>query len=99
MSNNEEHDHPSPENVKPPPRETPLPAPPGARRDIESQRPGETGFGVSEIVRRWRREDMLKKGSLALRGSGLLLCLLSFIIMASNKHGDWRNFDRYEEYR
>lgn len=42
---------------------------------------------------------MLKRGSLALRGLGLLFSLLAFIIMASNQHGDWKNFDRYEEYR
>lgn len=58
-----------------------------------------TGFGVAPITRRWRREDMLKRGSLALRGLALLFSLLAFIIMASNKHGDWKDFDKYEEYR
>ncbi|KAL5740286.1 hypothetical protein ACOSP7_029162 [Xanthoceras sorbifolium] len=58
-----------------------------------------TGFGVSAITRRWKREDLLKKGGLALRGLGLLFSLLAFIIMACNKHGDWKDFDKYEEYR
>lgn len=58
-----------------------------------------TGFGVAPITRRWRREDMLNRGSLALRGLALLFSLLAFIIMASNKHGDWKNYDKYEEYR
>ncbi|GFY82481.1 uncharacterized protein family [Actinidia rufa] len=75
------------------------PAPPPLAGDVESQTV-ETGFGVAGIVRRWRREDLLKRGSLALRGLGLLFSLLAFIIMASNKHGpDWENFDKYEEYR
>ncbi|OVA17215.1 Uncharacterized protein family UPF0497 [Macleaya cordata] len=54
--------------------------------------------GSSWILRRWKREDLLKKGCLILRASALLFSLLSFIIMATNKHGDWKNFDRYEEY-
>uniref|UniRef100_A0A2N9G091 CASP-like protein n=1 Tax=Fagus sylvatica TaxID=28930 RepID=A0A2N9G091_FAGSY len=75
-------------------------APPVA--DVENQtNPAttSTGFGVPAIVRRWKREDLIKRGSLALRGLALLFSLLAFIIMASNKHGDWKNFDRYEEFR
>ncbi|XVF08352.1 hypothetical protein REPUB_Repub06bG0219300 [Reevesia pubescens] len=66
--------------------------------DVENPTPG-VGFGVSAITRRWKREDLLKRGSLIARGLALLFSLLSFIIIASNKHGDWKNFDRYEEYR
>ncbi|KAH1045206.1 hypothetical protein GYH30_026417 [Glycine max] len=51
------------------------------------------------ILRRWKREDLIKRGSLGLRGVALLFSLISFFIMASNKHGDWREFDKYEEYR
>ncbi|KAF3448897.1 hypothetical protein FNV43_RR09613 [Rhamnella rubrinervis] len=58
-----------------------------------------TGFGVLGIVRRWEREDLLKKGYVALRGMALLFSLLAFIIMASNNHTDWKKFDRFEEYR
>lgn len=57
------------------------------------------GAGVSNIVSRWRREDFLKKISMGSRGLGLIFSVLAFIIMASNEHGDWKNFDRYEEYR
>ncbi|KAK9290922.1 hypothetical protein L1049_009101 [Liquidambar formosana] len=71
---------------------TPMPTAPPAS-DMENQ------SGASGILRRWKREDLLKRGSLALRGLALLFSLLSFIIMASNKHGDGRNFDQYEEYR
>lgn len=54
---------------------------------------------VSGILSRWKREDLLKKISLASRGFGLVFSLLAFIIMASNKHGDWKDFDHYEEYK
>lgn len=57
------------------------------------------GGGIGGILRRWKREDLIKRGSLALRGIALLFSLISFIVMASNKHGDWREFDKYEEYR
>ncbi|RDY02484.1 CASP-like protein 4B1, partial [Mucuna pruriens] len=55
--------------------------------------------GIAGILRRWKREDLIKRGSLALRGIALLFSLISFVITASNKHGDWRQFDHYEEYR
>lgn len=73
--------------------------PSGAGGDVENQTTPAGGAGVSNIMRRWRREDLRKKGSLALRGAGLILSLLAFIITATNKHGDGRNFDQYEEYR
>ncbi|GMN40461.1 hypothetical protein TIFTF001_009686 [Ficus carica] len=65
--------------------------------DVGNQR--EESVGVAGILRRWKREDLLRRGSLGLRGLAFLFSLLSFIIMASNKHGDWKDFDRYEEYR
>ncbi|KAJ0028445.1 hypothetical protein Pint_34979 [Pistacia integerrima] len=70
--------------------------------DVEGQTPTPetaSGFGVSAITRRWKREDFLKRGSLALRGVALLFSLIAFITMASNKHGDWKDFDKYEEFR
>lgn len=60
---------------------------------------GSSGFGVGLVLRRWRREDLMRKGSAVLRALGLVFSLLSFIIMASNNHGDWREFGKYEEYR
>ncbi|KAG2404576.1 hypothetical protein LR48_Vigan11g031900 [Vigna angularis] len=66
----------------------------------ESQRTSATGGGgIAGILRQWKREDLMKRGSLALRGIALFLSLISFIVMASNKHGDGRDFDKYEEYR
>ncbi|KAL2900014.1 CASP-like protein 4B1 [Bienertia sinuspersici] len=60
---------------------------------------GETEVGVGSVLRRWKRDDFIRKGSLALRAFGLLFSILSFIIMASNNHGDNRNFGDFEEYR
>uniref|UniRef100_A0A7N0UC09 CASP-like protein n=1 Tax=Kalanchoe fedtschenkoi TaxID=63787 RepID=A0A7N0UC09_KALFE len=74
-----------------------------AAADVENQQApapaAGVGGGVSEIVGRWKREDLVKRGCVALRGLALLFSFLSFVIMATNKHGDGRNFDQYEEYR
>ncbi|KHG22461.1 hypothetical protein F383_02278 [Gossypium arboreum] len=66
----------------------------GSNSNVENPTPA-----VSAINRRWKREDLFNKGSLFLRGLAFFFSLLSFIIMASNKHGGWKNFDRYSEYR
>ncbi|XP_061362104.1 CASP-like protein 4B1 [Gastrolobium bilobum] len=63
------------------------------------QTPATGEVGITGILQRWKREDLLKRGSLGLRGIALLFSLISFIVMASNKHGDWRDFDKYEEFR
>lgn len=55
-----------------------------------------TSYG---ILQRWKREDSLKRASLGLRGVTLFFSLTSFLLMASNKHGYWENFDHYQEYR
>ncbi|XP_021908635.1 CASP-like protein 4B1 [Carica papaya] len=82
------------------PEEQKQPEPSAEAADVESQRGSWTaGFGVSAITRRWKREDLLKRGSLGLRGLALLFSLLALIITASNKHGPGLNFDQYEEYR
>ena len=75
------------------------PSAPPASADVEIPRTAEEAVGVTGVLRRWKREDLLRRGTLALRGMAFLFSLLSFIIMATNKHGDWKNFDRYEEYR
>ncbi|KAL9150588.1 hypothetical protein ABFS82_12G178300 [Erythranthe guttata] len=83
------------------PEEVTASAPPLATGDVEDQKEvtGGGGGGVSNIVHRWKREDLVKRGSMAFRIFGFIFSLLSFIIMASNKHGDWKDFDNYEEYR
>ncbi|GMJ03274.1 CASP-like protein 4B1 [Hibiscus trionum] len=88
-------------NSHEPPHSTDAASPakaPKSPADVETATAG-VGFGVSAITRRWKREDLLKRGSLIARGSAFFLSLLSFIITATNKHGDWKNFDNYEEYR
>ncbi|KAK4432238.1 CASP-like protein 4B4 [Sesamum alatum] len=88
-------DDPKPDSVTPSP-----PLPPS--RDLENNQtaPQNSGAGVvSNILRRWKREDLLKKASLTLRTLAFLFSFLAFIIMASNKHGDWREYNKYEEYR
>ncbi|MCD7470218.1 hypothetical protein HAX54_009932 [Datura stramonium] len=77
----------------------PEPIPPPAAGNGESQVRGISSPGVSDIMRRWKREDLLKRGCLVLHGLALIFSLIAFIVMASNTHGDWKDFDRYEEYR
>ncbi|OIW07423.1 hypothetical protein TanjilG_19264 [Lupinus angustifolius] len=67
--------------------------------DHQTPATGGTGGGVTGIMRRWKRDDMLKKVTLALRGAAMVFSLISFIAMTSNKYGDSKEFDRYEEYR
>ncbi|XP_008244828.1 PREDICTED: CASP-like protein 4B1 [Prunus mume] len=87
---------------RPPPMVQTAPPPPPAA-DVENQTPAHaqttgTGFGVPGILQRWKREDSLRRGSLALRGLSTVFSFLAFIIMASNKHGDLEDFNQYEEY-
>lgn len=96
-------DHHDPSSEK---TTAPNPTPSSAVGDAENPTPvpiggGSSGRGgvVSSVLSRWKREDLLKKISLASRGFGLVFSLLAFIIMASNKHGDWKNFDNYGEYK
>ncbi|WCJ27969.1 CASP-like protein 4B1 [Euphorbia peplus] len=75
-----------------PPPETPT-ATPAADPEVGNQ------IGIAGITRRWKREEFRKRGAIGLRGLSLLFSLLAFIITASNKHGDWKDSDKYEEYR
>ncbi|KAL9227753.1 hypothetical protein vseg_003404 [Gypsophila vaccaria] len=86
--------NPEPEKKAVPPPET----------DVEGGEPvaataRSSGFGVGSVLRRWKGDDYIRKGSLSLRALGLLFSLLSFIVMATNNHGDWKEFGKYEEYR
>lgn len=59
-----------------------------------------SGAGVvAAVARRWRRQDLLDRSGSALRAAAWALSLLAFLVMAANDHGDWRQFDHYEEYR
>ncbi|ONI03850.1 hypothetical protein PRUPE_6G285800 [Prunus persica] len=77
------------------------PSPPSA--DVENQTTG-TGFGVPGILQRWKKEDSLRRGSLALWGLSTVFSFLAFIIMVCNKQGYLEDlgysedFNQYEEY-
>lgn len=83
--------HPSEPTAQRPDDAEERPPPPAATADGDA--------AIASVLQRWRREDIQKKGGLLLRALQVIFSLLSSILMASNKHGDWMNFDRYEEYR
>ncbi|KDP31108.1 hypothetical protein JCGZ_11484 [Jatropha curcas] len=57
----------------------------------------------SAAVETWRsrREDMMKVAELGFRISEVVLCLISFSVMAADKTQGWSgdSYDRYREYR
>lgn len=57
------------------------------------------GGGGGGILQQWSREDLIKRGSLGLRGLALFFSLISLILVASNKHGGLADFDKYPQYR
>nr|AFK44252.1 unknown [Lotus japonicus] len=62
--------------------------------------PPETSEGaVVVLLRQWEREVLLERGLLWLRVIAFVSSFISFITMASNKHGGWKDFDKYEEFR
>ncbi|EOA27631.1 hypothetical protein CARUB_v10023779mg [Capsella rubella] len=62
---------------------------------------GQRSGAVSAILRRSRREEVVKFSALGFRLSEVVLALISFSIMAANKTQGWSgdSFDRYKEYR
>ncbi|XP_010251270.1 PREDICTED: CASP-like protein 4A3 [Nelumbo nucifera] len=56
---------------------------------------------LSSILRRSRREVMVKRAELGFRVCAALFCLVSFSVMAADKTQGWAgdSFDRYKEYR
>lgn len=57
--------------------------------------------GVTAIVRRSRREAMVKRAELGFRVCEMVFSLISFSVMAADKTQGWSgdSFDRYKEYR
>ncbi|KAI4389085.1 hypothetical protein MLD38_001349 [Melastoma candidum] len=53
------------------------------------------------ILRRARRESMMKRGLFVLRVSGCVLCLISLSVLAADKSQGWAldSFYRYKEFR
>ncbi|QCE03246.1 hypothetical protein DEO72_LG8g1270 [Vigna unguiculata] len=66
--------------------------------NVDIHAPGTSG-GATGVIWQWKKKDVLMRGSLGLRGIALFLSLISLMLMASNKHGDWKEFDKYQEYR
>ncbi|XP_062116297.1 CASP-like protein 4A3 [Humulus lupulus] len=62
---------------------------------------GSGGGGRRSTGRRSTKEDMLKSAALGFRVSEVILCLISFSVMAADKTQGWSgdSFDRYKEYR
>jgi hypothetical protein len=54
---------------------------------------------VDAVGARWRREDLLDKSPLALHAAAAAFAFVALVLVASNQHGDWMQFDRYQEYR
>ncbi|XP_031484908.1 CASP-like protein 4B4 [Nymphaea colorata] len=88
---NDNHGHPRSPGSAPNPNAT---APRTEPVDLE-----QGSASITSILRRWRTEDLVRRSGLVLRGYALAFSLLSFIIMAANKHGGWMDYDNYEEYR
>ncbi|CAN6574944.1 unnamed protein product [Malus baccata var. baccata] len=53
------------------------------------------------ILKRSRRESMVRRALFGLRISGFVLCLISFSVMAADKNQGWAldSFYRYKEFR
>ncbi|KAL6973243.1 hypothetical protein U1Q18_027426 [Sarracenia purpurea var. burkii] len=56
---------------------------------------------VAAILRRSRREVMVRRAEFGFRVCEVILCLISFSVMAADKTQGWSgdSFDRYKEYR
>ena len=69
----------------------------GAGRGVED---GRRSAHLS-MPRRTKRDMMVEKAALGFRFSEIVLCLISFSVMAADKTQGWSgdSFDRYTEYR
>ncbi|KAG9449985.1 hypothetical protein H6P81_009950 [Aristolochia fimbriata] len=78
-------------NREDPPPASKVEAPSGERRSKV----------VLGILRRSKREALLKRAELGFRICGLIFCLISFSVMAADKTQGWAgdSFERYKEYR
>jgi len=86
---------------KPPDAEKPDYAPYNGNSTADGGGGARTGSSgvVDSVVARWRREDMLDKIPLALHASAAAFAFVALVLVASNQHGDWMQFDRYQEYK
>jgi len=86
---------------KPPDAEKPDYAPYNGNSTADGGGGARTGSSgvVDSVVARGRREDMLDKIPLALHASAAAFAFVALVLVASNQHGDWMQFDRYQEYK
>jgi len=77
----------------------PVPAAEPPAEGSDAAAGGRSAGVVGAALRRWRAQDVLERSGSALRAGAWALSLLAFLVMACNEHGDWKQFDRYEEYR
>lgn len=85
---------------EPPPSVTKVgPASGGVGRGVDGVRG--RSRSVASTPASSKREEMLRKAALGFRLSEVLLCLISFSVMAADKTQGWSgdSFDRYKEYR
>lgn len=56
---------------------------------------------VNSILKRSRKDVNAERAALVLRVCEIVLCLISFSVMAADKTQGWSgdSFDRYKEYR
>ncbi|CAN8285006.1 unnamed protein product [Cochlearia groenlandica] len=73
----------------------------GRRRRRSGGRDGQRSGAVLAILKRTKREEIVKFSALGFRLSEVVLSLISFSIMASDRTKGWSgdSFDRYKEYR
>ena len=57
------------------------------------------GGVVDSVVARWRRDEMLDKSPLALHAAAAVFAFVALVLVVSNQHSDWMQFDRYQEYK
>ncbi|XP_057951415.1 CASP-like protein 4A3 [Malania oleifera] len=71
----------------------------GGREDGGGER--RSARTVTAILGRSRREIMVRRAALGFRVCEMVLCLISFSVMAADKTQGWSgdSFDRYKEYR
>ena len=77
-----------------------LPTIPTATPPVDNLENQSSVMGVesSTIVRRCKREDLIKKFLLALRGLALIFSVIALIIMAINKHSEFCFHYEYDSW-
>ncbi|KAK7281875.1 hypothetical protein RIF29_10218 [Crotalaria pallida] len=72
-----------------------------AIRPTREEPPRPVGAGGEWRSSEWRKEEVMRKAALGFRLSEVVVCVISFSVMAADKTQGWSgdSFDRYKEYR